>query len=106
MTTPLNGKGAATTAPPAIPPAASTPLTRIEFLRLPKPGQLCPYTGLSRSFINSLVLPTKMNGRKPPVRSFVLRQKGAKTGVRLVSYDSLRNFILAHAEGGAEVTGD
>ena len=46
------------------------------------------------------MLPTESNKHKPPVRSYVLRQKGAKTGVRLVSYESLRNFILAHEEGG------
>jgi hypothetical protein len=32
----------------------------------------------------------------------VIRQKGAKTGVRLVDYQDLRRFILAHAETGAE----
>jgi len=45
-----------------------------------------------------LVLPTKANSYAPPVRSYVIRQKGAKTGVRLVSGESLVDFILAHAE--------
>ena len=71
-----------------------------EFLRLPKPGALCPHTGLTRSFINELILPTPRNQFKPPVRSFCIRQKGAATGVRLVDYASLRAFILEHAERG------
>jgi len=71
-----------------------------EFIRLPKPGQLCPFTALSRSFLNSLILPCRANQFRPKVKSFCLRQRGAKTGVRLVSYQSLREFILAHVETG------
>ena len=74
-----------------------------ETIRLPKVGGHDPYFGLTRSFINTLILPTAENGFNPPVRSFVLRRRGAKTGVRLVDYQSLRDFILAHAETGAEI---
>jgi hypothetical protein len=70
----------------------------IEFLRLPKPGSLCPICGLSRSFLNSLILPTEANGFKPPVKSFVLRKRGARTGVRLVSWESLRAYILQNED--------
>jgi hypothetical protein len=82
-------------------PVASLPaesLTRPEFLRLPKPGQLCPFCGMSRSAINELILPTPRNEFKPPVKSFCLRQKGAKTGIRLVDYESLRSHIRSNAE--------
>ncbi len=71
-----------------------------EFLRLPPPGQLCTWTGLSRSAINELILATPRNDFKPPVRSFCLRQRGAQTGIRLVDYASLKNHILAHEEKG------
>jgi hypothetical protein len=91
---------ARTTKPLEVPPRVTTPLTRPEFLRLPSPGELCPHTGMSRSALNELILPTPRNGNKPPVKSFCLRQKGAKTGIRLVSYDSLTGYIRAHAEGG------
>jgi len=74
-----------------------------ETIRLPKVGGHDPYFGLTRSFINTLILPTAENNFNPPVRSFVLRRRGAKTGVRLVDYQSLRDFILAHAETGAEI---
>lgn len=63
------------------------------YLRLPKAGRRCPYTGLSRSTINELILPTAENNFKPPVRSLVLRKKGASRGCRLVSFESLTVFL-------------
>jgi hypothetical protein len=81
-----------------IPPPNEIPAHAPEFLRLPPPGQLCTWTGLSRSAINELILATPRNGFKPPVKSFCLRQKGAQTGIRLVSYESLRSHILANEE--------
>ena len=72
---------------------------RPEFLRLPRGGTLCPVTGLSRSYINSLILPTEANGHRPPVASACLRHRGAKRGVRLVVADSLISYLRAHLEG-------
>lgn len=69
-----------------------------EFLRLPPTGQKCPVTGLTRSFLNSLVLPTEQNGFKPPVRSFTLRRKGCARGVRLVDRADLIRYIREHLE--------
>ena len=89
---------AATTAPIHIPPHPAPVNFTPEFLRLPKPGQLCPLSGLSRSAINELILPTARNHNEPPVRSFCLRQRGAQTGIRLVDYASLREYIRAHVE--------
>ncbi len=71
---------------------------RPEFLRLPKPGTLCPVSGLTRSYLNSLILPTEANGRRPPVKSVCLRQRGAKKGVRLISYEHLMAHLRAHLE--------
>ena len=98
--TQFENEAAATTAPITAPPrVVSVPIVP-EFIRLPKPGQLCPYTGLTRSALNELILATPRNQRKPAVRSFALRQKGAATGIRLIDYDSLRHYIRQHAEGG------
>jgi len=69
-----------------------------EFLRLPPVGQRCPVTGLSRAALNAWILPTDANGGNPPVKSFVIRQPGARTGIRLISYPHLRAFIMAHAD--------
>ena len=82
-----------------IPPRKSNlePVAR-EFLRLPPVGQRCPVTGLSRAALNAWILPTEANGGKPPVKSFVIRQPGAKTGIRLISYPHLREWIMAHAD--------
>lgn len=70
-----------------------------EFLRLPPVGQRCPITGLSRAALNAWILPTEANGGKPPVKSFCIRQPGAKTGIRLISYPHLRQWIMAHPDG-------
>jgi len=90
----------ATTAPLEIParPASINP-AQIEFLRLPPVGERCPVTGMSRGALNGLILPTPANGNKPPVKSFCIRQRGARTGIRLIDYQSLRQHILSHAEG-------
>jgi hypothetical protein len=71
---------------------------RPEFIRLPKGGQLCNWTGLSRSALNAVILPTVANRFQPPVRSFVLRKAGAKTGIRLISFQSLISYIHAHED--------
>lgn len=63
------------------------------FLRLPRPGARCPFTGLSRSTLNELVLPTGSNGFKPPVKSIVLRKPGALRGIRLILVESLVGYL-------------
>jgi hypothetical protein len=90
-----------TATPVEIPPRVQTIPFEPEFLRLPKPGQLCPRCGMSRSALNMLILPCQQNSFKAPVRSFVLRQRGAKTGIRLIDWQSLRAYIRAHEEGKA-----
>jgi hypothetical protein len=89
----------------AIPPPNAAQTHPPEFLRLPPPGQKCEWTGMSRSALNALILPCPANQNRPSVRSFVLRQRGAKTGIRLVDYSSLRAHILAHIETTETVEG-
>ncbi len=77
------------------PPAAVTGETsKPEWLRLPAPGSRCRFTGLSRSTLNELTIPGPANDGHPPVKSVVLRKRGALRGIRLISYDSL----MAHLE--------
>jgi hypothetical protein len=105
-TTQTNPKTRTTIAPVEIPSrTASINPAQIEFLRLPPVGQRCPVTGMSRAALNALILTTEANGGKPAVKSFCLRQRGAKTGIRLIDYQDLRRHILAHAETGTEVQG-
>ena len=71
-----------------------------EFIRLPKSGTRCPYTGLSRSKLNQLVLPCKENDYKPPVESKVLRNRGTIRGTRLIVFDSLMSYLEGLDFGG------
>jgi hypothetical protein len=64
-----------------------------EFLRLPRTGTRCPITGLSRSHLNSLILPCEQNGHKPPVKSVSLRRRGALRGVRLIATHALLEYL-------------
>ena len=69
-----------------------------EFIRPPKSGQRCPYTGLSRPYLYTLISPSKANGYNPPVQSVSLRPKGKATGVRLIHYDSLLKYLYRKME--------
>ena len=71
-----------------------------EFIRLPKGGTRCPYTGLSRSKMNQLVLPCKENDFKPAVESKVLRKRGTIRGTRLIVFDSLMGYLNGLDDGG------
>ena len=88
-----------TTAPIEVPPLVAQALVP-EFIRLPRVGTECPHTGLRRSKINSLILPSEINGGHPPVKSFVLRRRGSRTGVRLVEFRSLVDYIRQHPQEG------
>ena len=70
-------------------PASVTPI----YVRLPKPGARCPYTGLSRATLCELTVPSKTNGFQPPVSSHVVRADGATRGIRLIRLDALLQHI-------------
>jgi hypothetical protein len=72
-----------------------------EWIRLPKVGSQCNWTGLSRSKLNELILPTKANRFTPAVKSICLRKEGAARGGRLVHLRSLLSYLanIADKEG-------
>ncbi|MDA1067773.1 MAG: hypothetical protein O3C43_14870 [Verrucomicrobia bacterium] len=72
------------------------------FIRLPKSGQQCPHSGYTRSGLNELILPTAENPN-PPVRSVLIRKRGAMRGVRLIVYDSLMNYLNSFDAHGEKV---
>lgn len=74
-------------------PSCAKPTIKPEWLRLPTPGTRCPFTGLSRSTLNELTIPGPANDDKPPVKSVVLRKRGATRGIRLINYDSLMGYL-------------
>jgi site-specific DNA recombinase len=63
------------------------------YIRLPKPGEKCAITGLSRAKLNELILPNGRNNFNPPVASRSLRQEGAQRGIRLVLLESLMTYL-------------
>jgi hypothetical protein len=68
-----------------------------EFIRLPIKG-LCPITGLSRSKIYELILPSESNNYKPPVKSVSLRKPGQIKGTRLIVLQSLLDYLRDEVE--------
>jgi len=74
-------------------PADNSSASRPEWIRVPKVGTVCPHSGLSRSFVHSLI-------KEGDVVSWSMRKRGAKHGVRLVSYDSLMAYIRKAGEPG------
>ncbi len=59
---------------------------RVEFFRLPPPGKRDPHFGLSRGWYYKAAALGE-------IRMVALRQRGAVRGVRLVAYDSVRDYI-------------
>jgi hypothetical protein len=84
-----------TTNPLSVATAASVPP---EFLRLPKTKERDPIFGMSRSSLNELIIPCPENDYRPPVRSVVLRKRGARTGIRLIDIESLRAYLNRNVE--------
>jgi hypothetical protein len=66
---------------------------RPEYLRLPKPYERCRFTGLSRPTLEELCIPSARNDYKPPVKSLLLKKRGAIRGIRLVNLDSLLSYL-------------
>ncbi len=56
------------------------------WIRLPKAGHLCPHSGMGRTYLHGLIAEGK-------VKSFSLRKPGQVRGVRLISYESLMDYI-------------
>jgi hypothetical protein len=79
--------------------ARELPLTRKApvrpiYIRLPRPREHCPYTGMSRSGLADICVANKANGFRPPVRSIYLKKnKYAKRGIRLIEYASLMKYL-------------
>ena len=73
-----------------------------EWLRLPQPGAKLSGYGLTRGTLNELILPCEENGFKPPVRSIVIKKRGAVRGIRLIHRPSLDAYLSKLADQQAE----
>lgn len=78
---------------------------KIEWLRLPSPRGRCLFTGLSRTSLCELTVPSPVNDYRPPVKSVVLRKRGAVRGIRLISYDSLMGYLSSLGNEAKETAG-
>jgi hypothetical protein len=75
-----------------------------EFIRLPRGAHArCPYTGLSRSTLRELCVPSETNAGRPPVQSRILKKhKYADRGIMLINWASLVRYLnsLPAVKGG------
>jgi len=74
-------------------PTSTQPYHPPVFIRLPRYGISCPYTGLSRSALDLLTRPQAKNDFKPPVKSKIFRAEGKGKGIRLIEYASLMAYL-------------
>ena len=73
-----------------------------DWLRLPQPGAKLSGYGLTRGTLNELILPCEENDFKPPVRSIVIKKRGAVRGIRLIHRPSLDAYLSKLADQQAE----
>jgi hypothetical protein len=76
-------------------PKSVLPSVSPDFIRMPAPGKKCPYTGLSRYALDELVRPQVVNGFRPPVESRIMQKGFSRRVVRLVSYQSLMDYLTS-----------
>ena len=69
------------------------------YIRLPRFGERCPYTNLTRSALDLLTRAQAANNKRPPVRSKILKLTGKKEGMRLVDFASLRAYLDSMPDG-------
>jgi hypothetical protein len=65
--------------------------------RLPPPGERCEWSGLSRTGLNALILPSKDNNFRPPVKSISNRKPGQKKATRQINLGSLLSYLEKQA---------
>jgi len=70
-----------------------------EFIRLPRSGERCPVSGLSRSALINLVVPNVANEGRVLVKSKLFKSKpGNLSGVRLIQVESLLQYLRGEGE--------
>jgi len=86
------------------PALAQLGLVQPAYIRLPKWGERCPLTGLTRSALDLLTRAQEGNNFRPPVRSKLFKQTGQKSGIKLIDYRSLRIHLDSLPDGSKVVT--
>ena len=84
-------------------PALPSNLIRPIYIRTPRTGERCPYSGLTRSTLISLTLPHHQNGFRPPVASIApAKTIDAKRRIRLIVWASLEAHIRSQSASHAK----
>lgn len=88
--------------PPSAPRLeAGRPVHDQTWMRLPRPVTRCSTSGLSRQSLAELVRPCARNNFTPPVEARLLKRKGSKRGILLISRGSLLSYINGLPAPGA-----
>jgi hypothetical protein len=74
-------------------PAPESPPPYPLYIRLPPWGEREPFTGLTRTALDGLTRPQALNNFRPPVRSKIFRATGQKSGIKLIDFQSLRQYL-------------
>jgi hypothetical protein len=69
-----------------------------KYVPLPSGKEHEYYSGLGRSYLNTLILPCESNNYKPPVKSISLKKIGFSRGKRLIVLESLLDYIDSHLQ--------
>jgi hypothetical protein len=69
------------------------PAQQPEFIRLPRNGERCPYSSLTRTAMDQLVRPQAFNDFNPPVESRIVRSGQGRRGSVFISYRSLMAYL-------------
>lgn len=72
---------------------AVTTTAPVVTFRIPRPKEVDPFFGGTRTFWLQLVLRTKGNGFKPEVESVVIKKPGASRGMRFVVFESAAAYF-------------
>jgi hypothetical protein len=92
-------------------PLASRPELEIEipaqpvYVRLPSWGERDPYFGLTRTALDQLTRPQPFNDFRPPVKSKILKMAVSKSGIKLISFSSLKSYIDALPDVSRDTSG-
>jgi hypothetical protein len=78
----------------------------LEWIRLPRAGERCEWTGLSRSKLNELILPCEGNDYHPPVQSICLSKHESGKGARLIRLPSLLGYLRSLIKDAAAMDRD
>ena len=70
----------------------------IRYTRLPSTGTVEPISSLNRTALDKLVRPQPENDFNPPVRTKILRTKGARRGTVLIEVESLLAYLASLPE--------